>query len=863
MGEVYRARDTRLDRTIAIKVLPPDLAQDAQFRARFDREARAISQLTHPHICTLYDVGDADGTAFLVMERLQGQTLADRIRKGALPLDEALKIAVEIADALSAAHRLGIVHRDLKPGNIMLTKTGAKLLDFGLAKAAATAVAIGAGADSLTASTHLTGAGSILGTLHYMAPEQVEGREADTRSDIWALGAVIYEMVTGQQVFAGDSAAGIVGAILKDRPLPLSARCPEVPPALDHLVTRCLERDVDERWQSASDVKRQLTWIAGRLGHVDGSSAAERPRRFNLALAAVGSLALLAIAASIGAWLNGRTPARPSVRTTLSIPSPERVRMIGASAISPDGRNFAFVGLSPDGPPSLWLYSIETGISRELPGSVDASYPFWSPRSDALGFFAGGQLKTVTLTGAAPRAIAPASSGRGGAWGADGFILYAGVSNGPLSRVPQEGGSPTLVLSVDPTQGQVGYRYPTIIDDRHFVYQIQGAPEVAGLYLATTSPPSAVRLTTDYSNSAFLNGQLLYLDNGMLVSRTLDVEHARFTSGATAVAGPVSLVRGLGYAAFSVSSTGDLTYSAGGRASAGVSLRWLNRQGRPVGEFLAGTEVADLQSYGVHISPDGKKVAFNAIPQTTNHVWIADIERDAVSRFTVGNANDQYPIWSADSSEVVFASNRTGYYNLYRKLASGVRPEQPFLPASTNRFPTDWSRDGETIVFTNLDPKTQVDIWTTPVDGSAPTPFLNSPANELAGRLSRDGHWMAYVSDETGRPEVYVQRFPGGGDKVQISTQGGSEPQWRADEKELFYVAANHTLMSVPLDVTTTLTAGRPAKLFDTLVDTMLGSFGQIHYAATDDGQRFLVSVSPETVPPMMLVLGWTSPLEQ
>ena len=843
-------------------MLPTDLAKDAQFRARFDREARAISQLSHPHICTLYDVGDADGTAFLVMELLQGQTLAERIRKGALPLDEALKIAVEVADALSAAHRLGIVHRDLKPGNVMLTKTGATLLDFGLAKATAPAVAIGAGGDSLTASTHLTGKGSILGTLHYMAPEQVEGREADTRSDIWALGAVIYEMVTGQQVFAGESAAGVVGAILKDRPLPLSTQRTDVPALLDHIVARCLEKDPEERWHDAGDLKRQLAWIAGRSGHIDAPPTIERPRRSPVGLAAVGSLALLAIAASSGVWLYGRTPAKPSVRTTLSIPSPEKVRMIGGSSISPDGRNFAFVGLGPDGPPSLWLYSIETGISRELPGSVDASYPFWSPRSDALGFFAGGQLKTVTLTGAAPKAIATASSGRGGAWGADGFILYAGVSNGPLSRVSQEGGNPTLALPVDPAQGQVGLRYPTLIDDRHFVYQIQGAPEVAGLYLGTTSPPSAVRLTTDYSNSAFLNGQLIYVDNGMLVSRALDVEHARFTGDPVAIAGPVSFVRGLGYAAFSVSSTGDLTYSAGGRASAGVSLRWLNRQGRPVGEFLAGTEVANLQSYGVHISPDGKKVAFNAIPQTTNQVWIADIERDAVSRFTVGNANDQYPIWSADSSEVVFASNRTGHYNLYRKLASGVRPEQPFLPASSNRYPTDWSRDGKTIVFTNLDPKTQVDIWTTPADGSAPTPFLNSPANELAGRLSRDGHWMAYVSDETGRPEVYVQRFPGGGDKVQISTQGGSEPQWRADEKELFYVAANHTLMAVALDVKATLTAGRPAKLFDTLVDTMLGSFGQIHYAATDDGQRFLVSVSPETVPPMMLVFGWTAPLK-
>ncbi len=695
-----------------------------------------------------------------------------------------------------------------------------------------------------------------------MAPEQVEGREADTRSDIWAFGAVLYEMLTGQQAFVGESSAAVIGAILKDRPLTLAGRRPDVAATLDHIVARCLEKDPDERWQSASDVKRELMWAT-----TPGAAAVVAVhRRTPLVVSAVvGAVLVAAIGFLAWPWPAGRSPVAAAERTTLAIAPTEGIRMSGGAAISPDGRSFVYVGLGAETAPSLWLYSIQSGTSRELPGTDDASYPFWSPRRDAVGFFAGGQMKTVSLSGAPPRVIAPASSGRGGAWGEDGLIRYAPVSNGALYQVAEQGGAPALVFPMERGQGTSGNRFPTLVDARHIVYEVQASPSKAGIYLWSADTQSSTRLTTAYSNTAFRDGTLYYVDNSMLVARNLDISGARFSSEAMEVAGPVDQAGiGSGFYRFSVSKAGALTYGPGTRAAGYIRQRWVDRQGLPVGEFLNGTEVARLATYGLRISPDDRRVAFNAVAVTTNDVWLADIDRNVATRFTTDEANEQYPVWSPDGSELLFASDRTGFYNLYRKPTSGTAPERIVASAARNQYPSDWSRDG-TIVFTSLDPKTQADIWTMPADGKGePSPFLNSRATELSGRLSPDGHWMAYVSDESGRFEVYVQRFPAGGDKTQVSTQGGSEPQWRGDGRELFYVGANHALMAVPIDRGATLSAGRPSRLFQSpLVDTILGSFGQTHFTSTVNGQRFLINVSPDTTLPMMIVQNWAAPHQQ
>src|SRR5262245_14965451 len=478
MGEVYKARDTRLDRSVAVKVLPPELAAEPDRRARFEREARAVAALSHPHICVVYDIGRDNGTDYLVMELLEGETLAARLGRAKgrlLPTNEVLRYAIEIADALDKAHRAGIVHRDLKPANMMLTKSGVKLLDFGLAKLKSPAVAL-----SMTAIEHATtiggtatAAGIILGTVHYMSPEQVEGHEADARADIWALGVVIYEMATGTRPFEGDSAASIIGAILKDTPPAVSARQPLSPLAFDHIVERCLEKDPDERWQTAADVMREVRWIATSpsIGPHAATGVVRSQRSVIPWLVAATAVAVAA--GSI--WWSNAGPRRASnpQRQVFSIALPPQVRMAGAGALSPDGAQFVFVGLEPDGPPSLWIRSLRTGAVQKLAGTEYASLPFWSPDGDYVGFFGVGKLKTIPASGGVPRTLALAQNGRGASWNADGTILFVAEPNSPILSIPDKGGTPSPVTTLDLPRGDIGHRWPTFVDERHFLFTVQ------------------------------------------------------------------------------------------------------------------------------------------------------------------------------------------------------------------------------------------------------------------------------------------------------------------------------------------------------------------------------------------------------
>jgi serine/threonine protein kinase len=863
MGEVYKARDTRLDRTVAVKVLPAHLAADPELRARFEREARAIAALSHPNICTVHDVGRHEETDYLVMEYLEGQTLADRVAqaKGPLPLEQVLAIGTAIADALDRAHRAGIVHRDLKPGNVMLTKSGPKLLDFGLAKLRGPATPISLSGMTRMAASPATAKGTILGTIHYMAPEQVEGREADTRCDIWALGALLYEMATGRRPFEGESAASVIGAILKDVPPVVSTRQPLAPTALDHLVERCLEKDADERWQDARDVKRELVWIASARSRPGADIPLPRSGHRSVAL---WLAACVVVAAALGATAlmrprqNGSSP----VRTVLSIVPPDNVRPGGSFALSPDGRHFAFVGLSGDGAATLWVRSMDSPTSRQLPGTEDASYPFWSPQSEAIGFFAGGKLKTVAMVGgAAPKTLASVQNGRGGAWGADGTILYSTQAS-PLLRVSDKGGPSTPATSLDLQHRQIAHRWPAFVDSRHFVYTAQGVGDATGIYLGSLDSPASTRLVGNYSNSAFIGGHLLFELDGALVSQSLDVNGGRMVGGTVEVAGTVAFSAGMGFAAFSASSTGVLAYTAGGAASAS-EMSWFDRQGKRLVQLGADTGVTQYISYGERLSPDGRTLAFAAFRLPTADIWLVDIGRDVASRFTFDEAGEINPVWSPDGAALLFSSNRSGFYNLYRKAVSASGEETLLFKSATHQYSTDWSRDGRTILFANIDPETLSDIWMVPATGDGkPIPVLVTAFNEYSARLSPDGRWMAYTSDESGRPEVYVQRFPTATGKVQISTQGGSEPSWRGDGRELFYVAANRTLTAATVTTAPDFSAGRPTKLFDTVVDTSLGVINAPHYAATADGQRFLMNVSATSQTPTTIVLNWASGLK-
>ena len=861
MGEVYKARDPRLDRIVAIKILAPEMAADSGLRARFEREARAVAALDDPHICGIYDVGSADGTHYLVMPYIDGQTLSARLAKGRLPLDEALRIAAEIAGALDKAHRQGILHRDLKPANVMLTKTGSKLLDFGLAKLRPPVGSIQmSGLTRLPTHATETAAGMILGTVQYMAPEQVEGQEADAPSDIWALGAVTYKMVTGTRAFAGDTPASVIGSILKDTVPPVSSQQPLAPVALDHVVARCLERDPDARWQNAGDVKRELQWIAS--GPVGAAAPAATSRR-----TIVGSFTWLVAGVGLGAALigagwswRGVAPAA-TPRMTLAVAPPEQVRITGATALSPDGRSFVFVGQGSDGAPALWVRTIQNGAARQLADTDDPAFPFWSPQGDAVGFFAGGKLKTIALAGGPPKVLAAASSGRGGSWGPDGTILYVPETTSPIFRISDRGGESTAVTKLDAVGGQIGHRWPHYIDSGHFLFTVQGArPDATGIYFSSVGSTGTSRLVPQYSNGIYSNGHLLYVAESVIVARSLDP--VRGTVGdPVELAGPVAYTGGLGFSAFSATAT--LLAFPSGTATAPTSLpQWFDRGGKLLGRLGQSSDLASYNAYYPAVSPDGRKVAIAAFQSATADLWLVDMDRDVSSRFTFNDATELSPVWSPDSNELLYASQRTGFYNIYRQSVSG-RDEQQHVSSPSHQYPTDWSNDGRTIVFTNVDARTQADIWTMPAAGGSPTPFLNTSFNEYAARLSSDSQWLAYTSDESGRAEVYVQRFPSGRDKSQLSTQGGSHPQWRADRRELFYLGANRTVNAVAVTLAPSFSAARPARLFDVLVDTSIGSMHATHFAVSPDGQRFLLTVSAISPTSTTVVLNWQEELKR
>ncbi len=861
MGEVYRARDTRLERMVAVKVLPSHLSQSAELRQRFDREAKTISQLSHPHICTLFDVGHQDGTDYLVMELLEGESLADRLGRGALPLEQVLRCGIEIADALDKAHRQGIIHRDLKPGNVMLTKSGVKLLDFGLAKLHAAPDRAGSALTSLPTalpeSQPLTTRGTILGTFQYMSPEQLEGREADARSDLFAFGCVLYEMATGQKAFSGKSQASLIGSIMHSEPPPISTLQPMIPPALDRVVRGCLAKEADDRWNTAHDVMLQLQWIAegGSLAGVPAPVAARRKTRERLAWGVAA--AALVTAAGFAFGFVRRAPVKPSpVRFEIS--TPEGVTSIDAHRVSPDGRYLTFNATDASGKTRIWVRPLSAVAAQPLAGTEGAGRPFWSPDSRFIAFFAEGKLKKVEVSGGPPQKICDAPRGSDGSWSSKGVVLYDGQGNDPIMKVSAAGGVPSVAVKLDTARKETVVGWPEFLPDgRRFLYMVQGEkPEDSQYRLASLDSSRWKAVAPAQSLVTYAPpGYLLFVRDKTLVAQRFDAASGKVEGEPVPVAEQVGAT-GVGLARFSVSRTGVLAYRTG---ETGSRLVWVDRSGRELGTLGDPAEYYDTM-----LSPNGDRLALlMGDPQSgKSNIWIRDLARGTTTRFTFGANDDANAVWSPDGKTIVFSSNRGNDFQLFQKSASGVGAETKLLETDERKFPHEWSRDGRYITFQSRSKKTGWDVWVLPTFGDRkPFPVVQTPFAETRASFSPDGRWLAYQSNESGRAEVYVQAFPDpAGGRWQISPSGGTEPVWRADGKELFYLGPDLKLMSVPIPGGESLQPGAPVALFPAHVQAITV---RNHYLATADGQRFLFLSPPgrEAMSPTTVVLNWNAGL--
>jgi serine/threonine protein kinase/Tol biopolymer transport system component len=876
MGEVYKARDTRLERTVAIKVLTADIADDPQARERFQREARAVAALNHPHICTLHDVGSHDPSTgsgqpidFLVMEYLDGETLAERLAKGPLPLDRALLYAIQISDALDKAHRQGITHRDLKPGNVMLTPLGTKLLDFGLAKlrpAAAGAVAGMSAAPNVSPS--LTGRGTILGTLQYMAPEQLEGKPADARTDIFAFGALLYEMLTGKRAFEGTSQASLISAILSSDPPPIAVRQPLTPPALDRVVKKCLAKDPDERWQSAHDLTSELKWIAesGLQTAVTapGVDTQARSRARTPLFGWIAAAMLLVTTLGLAAALNlRRAPVDTRVyRSTFVPPGNENPSLFVYQklALSPDGLRLAFVANDANGHIVLWVRELAALTAQPLADTEGAAGPFWSPDSRFIAFSAGGKLKKIDASGGPAISLCDTNTGFPGSWGRSDVILFTPTVGQGLSRVSAAGATPTLATALDTKGGELWHRQPFFLPDgRHFLYAAAGAL-TSGVYVGSLDSPDRTRLLDSFANAQYASGFLVFPRDGTLMAQPFDATLLALSGQAMAVAEHVNFTRGVPptgtLAAFTVSDTGVLAFEA----SRNSRLVWFDRAGKQTGIL------GDPARYGsgVHLSPDRSQasVVVTDSPEAAN-VWIFDVARGVRTPLTTSGfvSSEVAPgsIWSPDGRRVVFASTQKGPRDLFQKPSNGVGPENVLLADDFNKYPENWSPDGRFLLYMRWANGSTPDIWVLPLFGDRkPFPFIEAPFYELASQFSPDGRWLAYNSNESGRAEVYVVPFPGPGAKVRISTAGGDNARWRRDGKEIFFLAEN-TLTAAEVTANgSRFEVGAAQRLFD--VPTVDGYWP---YDVTPDGQRFLVNTLDGVVAPLTIVVNWPAGLKK
>jgi eukaryotic-like serine/threonine-protein kinase len=862
MGEVYRARDVRLDRTVAIKVLAPHLSSSPELKQRMEREARAISSLNHPNICQLYDIGSQDGTDYLVMEFLEGETLAERLHRGALPLGETLAIGSTIAEALAVAHRQGIVHRDLKPGNIMLTKSGAKLMDFGLAKATTAGLEGTSKAPVLSAAPTMSGAspasplttaGALIGTIQYMSPEQIEGKEADARSDLFALGGILYEMVTGGRPFRGKSQISVASAILEKEPEPISSLQPLTPQAFEHVVTTCLAKNPDDRFQTAHDVRLQLKWIA--QSGLAGSKPAERERS-GLGLGgwvAAGGLAVLLMALAI--WWHA---AKPDERTSyFAAPLPFSARDL---AVSPNGHTIAVVGRESERRNLLWIYEPGSPAATSIANTEGANFPFWSADGRSLGFFADGRLKRVDIAGGPVQTLCDAPNGRGGAWNEDGVILFTptGQLGTGLYRIAASGGTPTQVTFPDREHGEDSHRWPLFLPDGiHFLYLAMDLSErklVSSIYLGSLNSKEKRLITEATANVAYAQaGYLLFYRNQTLFAQRFDAKKFELSGEPTPIFTELQYLPRIARAVFASSDSGLLVAQKGGATEVSQML-WFDREGQQIG-------VASKPGvYGnLNLAPSGQFVATDAMdPGSQNtDVWTYDLATESAKRLSFDPAIDSTPVWSPDSSRIVFCSDRAQRFNLYVRDATGAGDDKLIPQEGPDRYPTDWSHDGKYVLY-----ERGTDLWFLTLPSLSSSLFLKALSPPRAGRFSPDGKWVAYASNESGKWEVYVTSFPEAHGKWQVSNAGGEQPRWRSDGRELYYLASDGKIMAAPVTTGANFDAGTPVALFQANPRELVATSEQFSYDVSKDGQKFLINTQLKTaMTPMSVVMNWGAKL--
>ncbi len=873
MGEVYRAHDTRLGRDVAVKVLPQHLSCNPELKARFEREARAISALSDPHICHLYDIGSQGGTDFLVMELLDGESLADRLHKGPLPLRQALQYGIDIAEALDVAHKNGIVHRDLKPANVMLTRSGAKLLDFGLAKPNVVAVGPMGSSGSiseLTPSTPtmsiaalstpgpaLTQQGLVVGTFQYMAPEVLQGQEADARSDLFALGTVLYEMISGKRAFEGKSPLSVITAILEKEP----ERMTHASPTVEHVIRACLAKDPSERMQSAREVVRELRWVAEAPLLAEGAelATAQRSRRWLLWIAVTGAAAC----AMLFAIMYVSLARGPGQMMRSYIPPPEKASFAfngdaaGPVVISPNGSAIAFVADDADAKHMLWVRELNADSARSLAGTEGATFPFWSPDGRFLGFFADGKLKVIDIGGGAAAVLCEAPQGRGGAWNQEGIIIFSSSFQGPIYKIPAAGGIPAQITKVDASQHD-SHRWPVFLPDgKHFLYLAVShrnpSDPADAVYLGSLDGKETRLVMHSIANAVLGAGHILFLHGNQLMAQEFDVKMGKILGSPSRIADDVQNDPTTWHGSFDVSKNGILVHGRGGGAES--ELRWFDRSGRQISKVGS----PELRLFNLRLSPKGDRLATEA----SSDIWIYDLARNVRTRLTF-NGQNQFPAWSPDGEWVAFGgAPSANFVPIERKRSNGSGEVETLLKSNGNPIPNDWSPDGRFLLYTEGLVGSGQTVWALPLSGDRrPTAVTTRQEgiDQSDAAFSPDGRWVAYSSTESGQSEVYIMPFNRNGGRWQVSTSGGNKSRWSRDSKELFYIALDRTLMSVPVMLSKdSPKLGAPQPLFRT---SIVGFFSL--FDVSSDGKRFVIASTVQSQnAPLALVVNWTELLKK